>query len=178
VWWPVCGSSNAICPPPVTRAQTHLRPRQLRYLTVANLYGLLIRKAVAKEVLRVAVDRPVGHDDITPKLGTIFKSDLEMAASEGRLPRRLFNLVHDMFLMLKLDTQEIEGINGLLKRICDMAPAISPDLLAARILAKKTLQVNHNTPALREKLIQECVEKHRDIKAEFDRRNRKGGVET
>ncbi len=131
---------------------------------------------MAKEVLRVAAHPNSTDDDVAPKLGYIFKAELTAAASDGFLSPKLFDLLYSIFDTLKLDTQEIEGINGLLKRCIDLAPNIAVELLSSRMLAKKNLQVNFGSAAAREDLIQQCIENHKDIKAEFDKRSRKGAM--
>ncbi len=142
------------------------------------MLALRRRKSVALEVLRIAATpHPFDDDcgDIAPKLGTIFKTELERASNDGRLAKHMFNFLWALFSMAKLDTQEIEGINGLLKRCIDLAPHISPDLLSARMTSKKHLQVNHNSAQLREDLVTQCIEAHKETKAAHDLRYRRGG---
>jgi len=132
-----------------------------------------IRKQIAEELLRLLKGhRECPDDDVAWKLAATFTAEFEACAKDGTLRPELFNLIFSIFAMIKLDTQEVEGINSLAKRCIDMAPAISPALLSARMVCKKNMQVNFSSGELREKLVQSCVKAHKEIKATFDKKGR------
>jgi hypothetical protein len=106
------------------------------------------------------------------KMGIIFRPELEVSAREGTMARELYDLVFKIFSMIKMDTQEIEGINSLVKRCVDMAPSISPGLLSARMVTKKNLQVNYPTAELRETLVRQCTDAHKDTKTIYDNKGK------
>ena len=92
----------------------------------------------------------------------IRKRNKDFTARERALLLHLFELLRCVFRMIHPDTQEIEGINSLVKQITDLAPFIGIRLLTSRIVSNKSLP-HFNTPALREQLVQEFVDMHAEV---------------
>ena len=65
--------------------------------------------------------------------------------------------------MLPTDTQDIEGINGIVKRVLTMSPSLDLELLNARVLGKKTqgpLATSGRNKLLIEEEVSKCLAHH------------------
>lgn len=125
---------------------------------------------MAQEIICIVVHHAPCDCDIAPKLGQCFRREIELAAMHGTLCIQLFTLILSLLSSVRLDTQEVEGINSILKRAVDLAPAISADLLAARMVCKKKLAVSYNTAPLRDGLVQTCIQAHAAITEAYEKR--------
>ena len=125
---------------------------------------------MAQAIISMVVHHAPCDCDIAPKLGLCFRREIELAAQDGTLCRQLFTLLFALLSSVRLDTQEVEGINSILKRAVDLAPAISADLLAARMVCKKKLAVSYSTAPLRDGLVQTCIQAHADITVAYEKR--------
>jgi hypothetical protein len=94
------------------------------------------RKAVAAELSATPDD---GLDDMTRKIKHHFGDQLMHSAQTGFIHCDLHQLLDDIFEMFMTDTQEVEGINSIIKKITDIAPAIKLALLSDRVVIKKSL---------------------------------------
>jgi hypothetical protein len=94
------------------------------------------RKAVAAELLQLCSLGEL-QDDFSNKLATLFGSEMRSAAQTGQLCPRLHDMLSLAFGILMVDTQEIEGVNSIIKYVTTISPNISTSLLQSRILINK-----------------------------------------
>ena len=80
------------------------------------------------------------------KIVTRFAAELTVAYLEGTITRGLHFFLVCVVRQLSSDTQEIEGINSIIKHIKDVAPSIGLFLLNARTINKKTLDLSSGDP--------------------------------
>lgn len=119
------------------------------------------RKSVAKDLLALSAEHGQ-RDGLSYNLALLFQHDLTIARDTGTIRPDLFELLRCVFRMIHPGTQEIEGINSLVKHITDLAPSIGVRLLTSRIVSNNSLP-HFNTPALREQLVQEFVVMHAEV---------------
>ena len=74
---------------------------------------------------------------MTTKFAQIFRSELAACKETGTLPQRLHELLRELFTRTRPETQEVEGVNGMLKRMLTLSLAISLELLSSRMVIKK-----------------------------------------
>eukprot|EP00959_Pyramimonas_sp_CCMP1952_P390961 8193008-Pyramimonas_sp.AAC.1 len=55
------------------------------------------------------------NDEASLKFGRLFGKELMETANTGELPLSIYEFLCDVFMMWRLDTQEIEGVNSVLK---------------------------------------------------------------
>ena len=67
------------------------------------------------------------------------KADLELSSQTGCLAVTMYRFLRDVAHMHHTDTQEIEGINSIVKHCMKLAPSMHVDLLSARIQIKKEI---------------------------------------
>ena len=80
--------------------------------------------------------------EVTPlKLKIVFEMDLVQAREAGTLSQECFDFVWWLCRMWRGCTQEIEGLNGMLKMLIPRAPSVSLELASARICVRKALHV-------------------------------------
>ena len=63
----------------------------------------------------------------------------------GTIDSMVYQLVSDVFSMLPVETQEIEGTNSMTKRIYQLSPNIKLPLMSDWILIKKALTTKVTT---------------------------------
>lgn len=116
------------------------------------------------------------------KVGRVFRQELlDIIAQEGKIDSAEFwKLILVVSRMLPSDTQEIEGINGMIKHILRLYPSIGQSLLNARTLCRKsladalgslaTLKAGPQLTDAVDKLVTQCLPGHIESKhAIFDR---------
>ena len=103
------------------------------------------------------------RDDTTHKIIFLFKKELEEARDHGTLDVDLHELLMDLCWLWKLDTQAIEGVNGILKHNTSICPYVAWQLMSSRITNRKVLTSEgiSNPDAVRE-LASECVFFYKD----------------
>lgn len=116
------------------------------------------RKLIAQELLTFT---ELSLDPFCHRLRLIFVSALRIAANTGCLDYRLWLLLETIAQQWKMDTQEIEGVNNIIKYLMALCPALAWELLASRITIKKEC-ADHKSPADREYLVTMCVDHHDD----------------
>eukprot|EP00959_Pyramimonas_sp_CCMP1952_P405423 8497037-Pyramimonas_sp.AAC.1 len=94
------------------------------------------RRACAAHLLAAPRD---ALDDATQKLRALFRRELECAKDSGTLPCHLYLLLVDIGLQWTTNTQELEGMNNVVKSIGRSAPHIGWPLLSARLTSKKDI---------------------------------------
>ena len=131
------------------------------------------RRRVAAQVL-THIEK---DDGITWKLPQVFRQELEHCVNTGMLLNdELWNLLNGLTKMLIIDTQEVEGMNSILKRNVTIAPAILLPLAAARVMIKKELGTS-GTPLEREDLVRACVDNHYAAQASLNSSHRFVGMD-
>eukprot|EP00969_Alexandrium_andersonii_P026269 1146270-Alexandrium_andersonii.AAC.1 len=121
------------------------------------------RKEVAGQLL-ATLDDDVFHDSTEFKIASTLQPWLQASKSTGRLDPR----IHEMFTyiahLLPADTQEIEGMNSIIKRTMTIAPGIGLELLNTRTLLKKHLHHRQEGAFLPPERLQDevskCLENH------------------
>jgi hypothetical protein len=96
---------------------------------------------VARDVLAVLDSSDVNVQETTPcKFAFLFEHQLkEVIASNGHIDRELHRVLKHYADMMPIDTQEIEGINNMIKTTLERAPGVNLMLLNSRVLAKKSV---------------------------------------
>ena len=129
------------------------------------------RKAVASEL---AAATCVVDEAFTAKFATAFRDELLTSSHTGLLNPYLYQLLAEVFTLTPLETQEVEGMNGMLKKIYELAPAIKLPLMSDRLLIKKALAskvLRGNTPQERRQArtdaLHYAVETHRSALVQF-----------
>lgn len=75
----------------------------------------------------------------TCKFCFLFEDELRAGATSGFLSENLHQLLTELFALLPLETQEVEGTNSIIKKIYELAPNIHLPLMSDRVLIKKAL---------------------------------------
>ena len=73
------------------------------------------------------------------KLARLCRRDLEVARDTGKLLGPLRGLLVELFGCTRPDTQAVEGVNSMLRRMLTLAPSVSLELLSSRLIIKKAL---------------------------------------
>jgi hypothetical protein len=79
------------------------------------------------------------NDYTTLKLRLIFERELLGAAETGKIDPVLWEFLDDLFNMTAENTQDIEGVNSVIRHIVDLAPSVSLATLSSRVVIKKIL---------------------------------------
>ena len=116
---------------------------------------------------RVAQDMLRSMHPAVMKFRFLFEADLQFCANTGRMAPDLWSLFACLFrLMWTTDSQEMEGVNSIIRKVVDLAPAIQLELLAARICIKKAiLRAISSCPTEEPKIVRarvasQCVAAH------------------
>ena len=128
------------------------------------------RKSIASELLALLASG-VAVDGVTLKLVTLFATQLRETEQTGQLDKFLYDMIDEILAVWLLDTQEIEGINSVIKHITKLARSISIQLLSDRVKCKKSIPY-YDTPAAREDLLRLCVSQHEETLAHFKSRSK------
>ena len=96
------------------------------------------RSAIAREILATE-DQQL--DITTLKIKTICFQELRAAAIDGKCGPKLFSIMRTYAVLVKVNIEELEGLNGLIKATGEQSPNISLELLDARLKIKKSLSV-------------------------------------
>eukprot|EP00974_Lingulodinium_polyedra_P035136 3374723-Lingulodinium_polyedra.AAC.1 len=91
------------------------------------------------------------------KLRVLFAVELQEASQSGLCNKRLWRLVADLMSVWHTNTQEVEGVNSIIKKIVQLAPNVSWKVLAARISIKKGCGCMAPSRSSEEAFIQNCV---------------------
>ena len=76
------------------------------------------------------------------KLKDIFPAELAAIAEHGtNLHGNLFNVFRSLDFVMTCDVQSNEGVNSIIKRMCQRSPSITLPLLSSRLLIKKSLGI-------------------------------------
>ncbi len=81
-------------------------------------------------------------------------------ADRGTLSYDLWQLLRCLMRMLAVDTQEIEGLNSVIKHVLGLAPAMGLKLLSSRALIKKTIMWRDHGPQAIDSLATKCAAFH------------------
>ena len=73
------------------------------------------------------------------KLARLCRRDLEVARDTGKLLGPLRGLLGELFACTSPDTQAVEGVNSMLRRMLTLAPSVSLELLSSRLIIKKAM---------------------------------------
>lgn len=134
-------------------------PYKLFYLIMSPGHDVCdVRKAIGLELL--TADAASLKCKFTMKFKMLFETSLSLAAESGQLHDNVWQLLRDIAKQWRLDTQSIEGVNGLLKHMLKQAPNMHIKLASSRVTIKKNLSaVLHNKP-LRDAAVQIAVQNH------------------
>ena len=100
---------------------------------------------------------------------------IEEAAETGKLHPELFKLVQTYVRMIPESTQEIEGVNGIIKHVLDQFPATGLLLLNSRVLGRKMQSLRVGASGANHAIedeVKECVQNHMLGKAALQDRTR------
>jgi hypothetical protein len=98
-----------------------------------------IRRETAVDILRTSV---ADLDIFTLKIRLLCFTQLVDAATTGTCQLKLFSLLRSLSGILSVNIEELEGLNGTIKSICDQSPNMSIQLLDAQLRIKKCLSVS------------------------------------
>ena len=94
-----------------------------------------IRKGIATELVDLLKTDDVHLQKTTAwKASSLFQPLLEQTIRDGTLHPQLHHLFCLYARQLNSDTQEVEGINGIIKKTCELFPAFQLQLLNSRVL--------------------------------------------
>lgn len=119
-----------------------------------------VRSTTATLVLATPDMEQQDRSGFTSKFRHIFRQALQHAADTGLLQDDLYEFLSDLSSMWELDTQEVEGMNGLIKLMLGLAPNIRLPLLSARVTIKKTLAAALPHKDHREAAIHAAIQMH------------------
>ena len=114
-------------------------PRLLSWLTsvAQGQHNDFIAEVCGKLCERMSAHDAV--DNFTFKVWTWFHTELHVCAETGVVPFNLHAFMDDLNGVWVVDSQYVEGCNGVLKKIVDQAPHINLPLLSARTTTKRQL---------------------------------------
>ncbi|CAK0878364.1 unnamed protein product [Prorocentrum cordatum] len=95
------------------------------------------------------------------KIAKCSECELRAVARRGVIDAQAWRLFLALSHMISSDTQEIEGMNGIVKSVLSMAPNAGLELLSTRTLLKKSLATMSRSPAGLDNAIKDCVDNHR-----------------
>eukprot|EP00969_Alexandrium_andersonii_P173615 7675694-Alexandrium_andersonii.AAC.1 len=124
------------------------------------------RQAIATE-LQTLRDDMIGSQFVV-KLRRTFAGELARAAADGTLDGELWHLLRSVGRAIGTDTQQLEGVNSMVKHMTKLAPNMKLRLLSSRVVIKKTLSDSLRTKGERERLVQFAIEHHAGAKALVD----------
>lgn len=139
-----------------------LKVRKFPYLLMFLIFSppaddCALRRKCARDVLDMSIHEV--DDDTTMKVRTLFRGELLLAVSDGTLDESLHALLVEVSRMWALDTQEIEGVNSIIKYATHLSPNLSWKLLSARMTIKKSY-LNCADAAAQDALLNDCVHYH------------------
>ena len=97
-----------------------------------------IRRSICTELLE---HDPEQLEPSTLKITIILAKQLQDGKSTGMLHQKIFDTVHGLARHWRGCTQDIEGVNNMLKSLINRAPAISLQLASARLAIGKSLSM-------------------------------------
>lgn len=136
-----------------------------------------LRVEVASELLKIARGQipvktagklQVLPDTFTLGFSQLFEGLLENAAVCGMLDPELYCFLTELSREVPLDTQEIEGMNSMIKHMSRLAPNIQLPLLSSRIQIKKTYSDQLARRDARKTIIAKAIEWHDKAKTKPD----------
>ena len=114
------------------------------------------RMGVAAEILDTADCCLVRmRSDVALKMQHVFRTDLEFAKTHGLLTNRLWAFVTLARGVMSHATQDVEGLNSIIKHITDIAPYMQLPLVNSRLSLKKGKRVTPRQCSDMEKEIKE-----------------------
>ena len=127
------------------------------------------RVEVAQELLSLIDDDdpPVGlGPGTTPfKIAVVFRKQwVAVCASGGVIDVQLYGLMQRLVRAISSDQQEIEGMNGVVKHLMEVAPSMGLELLSARVCNKKRVASFHRSKDSKQAikdLLHTCVGNHK-----------------
>ena len=99
-------------------------------------------------------------DVTTIKFSFLFGKQLEEASRTGMLHPRVHALVTAIAAAWRTDTQEVEGVNDVLKHVYRLGPNISWPLLSSRLTIKKFSGLLGSSRERRRAFVRECADFH------------------
>ncbi|CAK0871318.1 unnamed protein product, partial [Prorocentrum cordatum] len=118
------------------------------------------RARVAEELLRLGVD--ADRSTFQAKFVNIFRSHLQQVhVTQGQIDPALFLFTLRVFQRVPLDTQEIEGMNSIVRHCQQIAPHIALELLNSRVVNKKVISLVTSTTG-QKAFLQELVDSYDD----------------
>ena len=125
------------------------------------------RKQLAVDLLHLlelADQEPEIVKSVQYKVAALFQSMLEaVVRTGGELDPDLYKLFVRVSRLMAVDTQEIEGLNSVIKHVIGRSPSIGLELLSSRVASKKVLsdvitaRPGPETLAAVENRVQECA---------------------
>ena len=116
------------------------------------------RRHMATDLL--SMSSPEIGDETSEKIQFEFEAAVKEAADHGAMSNLdFYDLLGDIFAMWKADNQEIEGVASIIKRIMDICPHITWQLLSSRVVIRKFL-ADVKTKMDRDEFISMCERFH------------------
>lgn len=98
------------------------------------------RRRVAWKLVQIYDDESLApHGSPQSKLAFLFIDDWRRTVEHGTMPDDLRTFFHCLVRLLPTDTQEIEGMNGIIRYLMTIGPTTSLALLCARVINKMKL---------------------------------------
>jgi len=120
------------------------------------------RLDLCKELLALLLSTDASVKETTPwKVAYVFEDLIRDAVRKrGKLDAQLHRLFALLGHALPADTQDIEGINSIIKHQLHSFPSIGLELLNSRVLAKKTSAREYKSGEMIEEEVQKCIADH------------------
>eukprot|EP00959_Pyramimonas_sp_CCMP1952_P229313 4794708-Pyramimonas_sp.AAC.1 len=99
------------------------------------------RRRVAAEI-----QNATDEGSLPCKIYKCFPDDIDRSVSTGTIGDSAFMMLLRVACTIAADTQEVEGMNGMLKALMKHAPAIDIPLLSARLVNRMSLAILPSTP--------------------------------
>eukprot|EP00959_Pyramimonas_sp_CCMP1952_P276836 5786935-Pyramimonas_sp.AAC.1 len=94
-----------------------------------------LRQDVATRMLGLGTMEDLATIDCTTlKILHLFRNEIKQSCNDGLLDEHVWGLLHSIFNLWSLETQEIEGINSTIKHIMKIAPFTGWELLSTRTM--------------------------------------------
>ena len=107
------------------------------------IFGVHAQDTASKELALRLLLKSHDHDETTRKFAHHFKKELQQLVSDGSVHLVLWRYARTLGQMWRPDTEEVEGINSVLKTLITEAPNIGVPLLSARASTTKQCGLGH-----------------------------------
>lgn len=97
----------------------------------------MVRQKLAEEIL--VCDMEEKDSGFTAKLKEVFSTELQQTSRTGLLDPMIYQMIYELFAILPVDTQMIEGCNSIIKKLVTISPNIHLPLTSDRLLIKKAV---------------------------------------